>query len=276
MTAPTFDPYAPPAAPIEPAAGVEGTLPPGVRRYRLDPARFRALATRLALRRLALVAVLPLGVALLLATGGERGFFVPVVLLGVGWSLFIALAKARSASAPELVSYEMLAGPRVLRRTMIGRQPAEVLRPEVSAVFEVKGGLWVACSEPRRAVFVSRAVDGYDDLRATLAAWRPIEPLRGWAAWRFGVAQASRQAPRGAVTGTALASDASLFEELERVRAASSAAWTRYPAVSPVTRYRAVMIWVLLIVMFLAIWQVLQPGERRPPPRRDVPAESPS
>jgi hypothetical protein len=204
----------------------------------------------------------------LLPTMFAQGASVSAFLPPLGGSVLMAaviLAMARRPNRPELLTYDLLLGARVLRRTLATLQPAEVLRPEVTSVFETRDGLLVCCEGPRRALFITRALDGYDDVRATIATWRPIEPLRGWAAWRRSVREARRQGMRGAVIGTALESDPSLAAELETLRGLSDPAWRSYRAPSKGMSVRVtVVLWVVLIVMFLAIWQVLQPGTPNP------------
>lgn len=58
--------------------------------------------------------------------------------------------------------------------------------------------------------------------------------------------------------GTALATDTTLVAELESVRAATADA-SPATAVAASKAGRGLALWGLLIVMFLAIWQVLQP-----------------
>ena len=238
-------------------------LPSGMRRFRLDPPGYARLRAKTALRSLSVslpvLGAVAVGNAALGVWSAEPG----ACLFGV---LFagILYAAVRRASGPELVTYELLIGPRVLRRTLPNTQPAEVLRPEVTSIVETNEGLFVCCARPSRALFVTRALDGYDDVRAELATWTAIEPLRGWAAWRRGWRETQRQGARHAVAGTALADDASLREELETVRNIGDAGWRKYSAVpahpwGPRGVRRMLALWVLLILMFLVIWQVLAP-----------------
>jgi hypothetical protein len=183
-----------------------------------------------------------------------------IVVLVVVWRL----ATLGNALTPHLQRYELIVSDGVLRRSGIG-PVAEVLRAEVGAIVETGKGLWISCTTPRRALFVSSAVDGYADVRQAVAAWAPIQSLRGWRAFRYASREASHQGPRDAILGTALATDASLGSELETVRAASANGHGDVLVNVPGLRTgRAIALWAALIVMFLAIWQVLQPGERRP------------
>jgi hypothetical protein len=215
----------------------DATLPLGVRRLHLDPVRHREFATARILRPVLMVAVVVVVCLAPSVLGGGLSF-------GVAMTLFLAatvcaalpgLLFARRTDSPQLLTYELLVGTRVVRRTVAGSQPAEVLRPEVTTIFETAEGLWISCDVPQRSLFVSRAVDGYDDVRAELGKWHAIEPLGALAAWRFASAHGVAQASRDAIHGTALGSDPSLGAELELVRGASSTAWENY-VTSPVLR----------------------------------------
>jgi hypothetical protein len=277
MTPSPFAPYAPPQASLGPPGYLETPLPPGVRRFRLDPARYRTWVTRRILRFagifiLAFAAFLLPFAATLFADSLLT--VIPLFAIACGYGLLTTILRARNLASSNLVTYEVLLGPRVLRRTIAATLPAEILRPEVSAIFETGEGLWVSCLNPRRALFLTRALDGYDDVRSELATWRSIEPLHGLPALRRTAGLRTHQAPRDAVAGTSLASDPSLAADLEAVRAASSAAWRHYPAPQGAGRVarRVLILWVVLIVMFLAIWQLLQPGEHQDAPPRPRPA----
>jgi hypothetical protein len=72
------------------------------------------------------------------------------------------------------------------------------------------------------------------------------------------------------VSGTSLADDASLREELEIARSVASTAYLAHPVAQPRRGRRPLVVlalWVLLIVMFLAIWQFLSPAPRTSPSR---------
>jgi hypothetical protein len=260
------NPYAPPGTAL--VSPPTSALPPGFRRFRLDPIRFRAFATRAILKRAAFVGgialIFSLGYAAVLPGVREVVAVAPLVLV---IALVPAFLRVRRGTSAELLSYELLVTPRVLRREVAGAMPAEILRPEVTRIVETKAGLWVSSQSPRRSLFVARVVDGYADVRAELATWRAIEPLSGaWATWRLTAESSKEQGCRDGVHGTSLAADASLREELEIARTVSSAAYLAHPVAPPPRRRRPVMtlaLWVVLIVMFLAIWQFLTPA----PPR---------
>jgi hypothetical protein len=226
-----------PSTPFAPTKQRDPTLPLGVRRFRLDPLRHREFATAHVLRPVlvfALVVVICLAPAVIarsLAFGAALSlFFVATACAALPGLLF-----ARRTDSPQLLTYELLVGTRVVRRTVAGSQPAEVLRPEVKSIVETGDGLWLSCDVPRRSLFVSRAVDGYDDVRAELGKWKAIESLGAAAAWRHASTHGPAQASRDAIEGTALGSDPSLGAELELVRGASSTTWENY-VTSPVFR----------------------------------------
>lgn len=77
-------------------------------------------------------------------------------------------------------------------------------------------------------------------------------------------ARAGRQRIRDAVAGTALTADASLAQELQELRHASSTEWMAYPQRATGRRRLVLLlaVWVLLVVMLLAIWQLLSPDAR--------------
>jgi hypothetical protein len=195
------------------------------------------------------------------------GFAVAIVIVGGALLLFLVwrLRTIGNLVAPALARYEFLLGDRVLRRTTGSGPVAEVLRPEVSEIVETKYGLWVTCKTPRRSLFVVRALDGYADVREALAAWAPIQSVPGgFASRQRARREREHQGPRDAVIGTALASDQTLVAELESVRAASIDGHAIAGASAPVPRGgKALAVWIALILAFLAIWQVLQPAERR-------------
>jgi hypothetical protein len=251
---------------------MEAPLPPGVRRFRLDPARYREKDHRL-------LAIIPVVGATILCNLAivATGSSLPVYVIGLALVLRILFGRDRRPPSPaHLATYELFVGPRVLRRTEASKPPAEVLRPEVSAIVETRDGLHVSCDAPPRSLFLSRALDGYEDVRAELGAWRAIEPLRGWAAWRR-ASDESHEGPRDAISGTSLASDPSLAHELELVRSASSMDWRIAPEERPPRSARRMLVaWVVLLVLFVAVWQLLQPAERPPARRPSRPAASAS
>jgi hypothetical protein len=245
--------------------------PQEVRRFRLDPAEYWRVQKKSLLR---------LGIAI--AVGAAIGF-APVFVLSarapsraadpfpVTWMIAVVVfvpmmisfaSIARRVRTAQLGGYELLVTPRVLRRVQPSGGPAEILRPEVTRVVETNDGIWVIGDRPQRALFVTRALDGYADVRGALARWGNVEPLAGFAAFAFAWKHGGHQASRDARAGTALASDPTLYDELAKVRAASAdrGAGIGATIVMPKIVGRRMMLglWVVLIVMFLGIWVFLQ------------------
>jgi hypothetical protein len=251
-----------------------GPLPPGVRRYPLDPALHKA-AVRARFARIFGVFglfVALIGYALSQRVPGESfGLWLLMVVVVVG----ILALRLRRTTRRAFATYDLLVGPRTMRRTVAGMQPAEIVLPEVRRAFETRWGLWLECDVPRCTLYVSRTLVDYSPLRSTVGEWAPIEPVGGWTAWRRERRAVWRQGPRDVVAGTALGADESLAQELETLRRASSTAWTAHPLIArPATRARrALLLWGLLVVMFLAIWQFLQPAPRV---ERTVPGARPA
>ena len=166
------NPYAPPAA----AAFVLPTpaLPPGVKRFGLDPAAYRVLLqSRVRRRGPVIVAV----VAILIAVNGLSGL--PALLtsgvLVVGCVLGLALAwfGVSRVGAGQLSTFEVLASERVVRRILKGTLPAEVLRPEVSRIVETRWGL---LGDVLLAATVARAGAGHRRVSRAARAPLPLAP----------------------------------------------------------------------------------------------------
>jgi hypothetical protein len=188
-----------------------------------------------------------------------------VLVVGCVLGLGIAWFGVGRVGGRQLSTFEVMASERVVRRTLTGTLPAEVLRPEVTRIVETPWGMWVVCAHRRDARWrLVRAIAGYPDLREHLARWRPIEELRGWKATRLSYAERGRQGPRDVMAGTMLAADPTLVDG-----AGNGSSRERRPrrwatALRPLMRHRliriALILWVLLIIMFFALWQLLQPS----------------
>jgi hypothetical protein len=254
------NPYAAPRSAVETAPAAIAPLPAGVRRYRLDSVRSAALVRRRLLWAAFgfLLGMTPL-IPGIVAQSDSR-LFNSLTAIVMGGAAAATLVRLRYVAKRMLPAFELLIGSRVVRRVGADFPPAEVLRPEVTAVVESGAGLWLCSDRPVRALLVPKSLEGYDGLRAELATWAPLQSVRGWAAfWR-----ASKLLPqhglRDQVAGTALESDVSLAHELDAVRQTSSEAWTGFPQRSLGRRLLVVLVvWLALIVLFVAIWQVLQP-----------------
>jgi hypothetical protein len=188
-----------------------------------------------------------------------------LVLLGAlaAWKL----ATLGKQLAPVLDRYELLMSDRVLRRSGVGTV-AELLRPEVTEIVETRLGLWISCATPRRSLFVTRALDGYGDVRDAVSKWGPIRALGWWPAFRHARRQMLHQGPRDAVQGTALATDESLGREVEAVRAASAGGFGAATGGSSRAGH-TLAAFAFLIMVFLGMYQLLQPRERRRPVMTD-------
>lgn len=265
-----MNPYAPPAPP--PQHVPQAVLPPGMRRFKLAREPYLALVRRLFIRRqLIVVAILLLFVLGLLASMGQL-FLVPATMaLGVMIALVVvSWLRMRGAAERQLAMFEVVASPRIVRRVMPLLGVAEMLRPEVTRIVETPRALSLVSTSPRRTVSVARVIEGYDELRAQLATWGTIETLRGWPAFAFAWGQLRHARPRDRIEG-ALASDATLLDELTAVRTVSGDQGGGYGATLKPRRLLLLFLglWILLVVMFLALWTFLsdeRPATRPPPP----------
>lgn len=254
----------------------EAALPEGMRRFRLAPGPYRAIVRRIVVRRdlvLALLYVLLLGMLWLLGMAIEYAAGIAVAIW-IG-SFVLTWLRTRAAVERQLALFEIILSPRVVRRVMVGLPPAEILRPEVTRIVETPRALCLVSTTPRRSMTVVRAVDGYEAAREQVATWGRIETLRGWPAFAFAWGQLRHMRPRDRIEG-ALATDATLLDELTAVRNLSGDAGGGYgPAVTMRRRLvRMLVLWALLVGLFLAIWQLLQPRELPLPPRPPRPASS--
>jgi hypothetical protein len=233
-----------------------------VRRFGLDPAAYRVLLQSRVRRRGPIIVVI---VAIVIAINGLSGLPAlvtsGVLVVGCVLGLGIAWFGVSRVGTAQLSTFEVLASERVVRRIFKGTLPAEILRPEVTRIVETKWGLWVLCASPRRSLGLVRAIAGYAELREHLSRWLPIEELRGWQAARLSYSERARQGPRDVMVGTALATDPTLDTELGTVRAVSADRGAGYgaPTLARNRLVRVLTLWVLLIVMFFALWQLLQP-----------------
>lgn len=256
MTEP--NPYAPPAVTID-ARAADLPLPSGVRRFRLDPARYDRFQ-RTVMVQLLVIALLIFAPFLTLNVWLFRlppSYAVLACVLLSAWILVARTIRIRMARKANLDSYELLVSERVARRNLGGWQSAEILRPEVASITEVRTGLWIQCNVPPRSLFVASAVDDYAAAREMFSTWAPITTMTGFSAWRMARREGKRQGVRDETFQTALAVDPSLVMELEMVRAAST---TREGTKSPSRQaalLRIAVIWFALVFVFLAIWEFL-------------------
>jgi hypothetical protein len=267
---PRMNPYAPPAP--APQHVPQAELPAGMRRFRLAREPYLALVRRLFIRRQVVV----LGVVALVVLGMLGLSGLPVAMpAGIVAVVLVAMVpiswlRMRAMADRQLAMFELVVSPRVVRRSMPLLGTAEVLRPEVTRIVETPRALSLVSTTPRRTVSVARVVEGYDELRALVAGWGPIETLRGWSAFAFAWGQLRHARPRDRIE-QALAQDATLLDELTAVRAVSADPGGGYGRVFKVRRLLLVVgvLWLLLVVLWLAIWQFL--GNEEPRPRAPSP-----
>jgi hypothetical protein len=139
-----------PSTPFAPSQLRDSTLPLGVRRFHLDPLRHREYATAHVLRSVLVFAgALALVLLLAVAAGLSSAAAVTVFVVVTALAATPGLRFARRTDSPQLLTYELLVGTRVVRRTVAGSQPAEMLRPEVTAIYETSEGLWLTSTTPR-------------------------------------------------------------------------------------------------------------------------------
>lgn len=260
------NPYAPPAVTID-ARASDVPLPSGVRRFRLDPWRYDRFNLIVTVQLLAIV--MPI-FAIVLAFnvwlfGMPPSYAVLAAVLLFAWIVVARTIRLRMARKSNLETYELLVSERAARRNLGGWTSAEILRPEVTRITEVRTGLWIHCNFPARSLFVASAVADYATARemfAKWAPWGPIETKTGFSAWRMARREGKRQGLREETFQTALAVDPSLAMELEMVRAAGTTPEGTKSLSRRATLMRVVVIWFALLFLFLAVWQFLAPGSR--------------
>ena len=153
-----------------------------VRKFRVAPATIRTVTLKLALRQLAwqLPVLVGAGAVGLIGSGGNHSpdlistllIAAAIVCLTLGGTLALGLARARKAWR----SLELTVSPSVLRLQMADLAPIEVLRFEVTRIVELEGvGLVLHTADPTKSPLVSRHLEGFAELRAHLATWRPLE-----------------------------------------------------------------------------------------------------
>jgi hypothetical protein len=149
-----------------------------VRVYHRPPAARRALLRRtLAVQLGFLVAAFAaLFVWELLTTRTtDAGAWAPMaVILSVIASLQVLQTRRLVRRA---MTYQLTLGPNVLRIVCQGLVPTELRRDEVTRIEEARRHL-VLRYGARSRIGIPRDLAGYDEVRARLAEWRPIEPQR--------------------------------------------------------------------------------------------------
>ena len=94
-------------------------------------------------------------------------FAILVVLVVLSYVRRMARFRARWAS------FEIALGEDAIARDLAGFPKVRIARAEVDAIEEIPAGLAVRDVHGRGLV-VPRELDGYEGVRAALAAWRPI------------------------------------------------------------------------------------------------------
>jgi hypothetical protein len=111
-------------------------------------------------------------VAWIATTSTSPVSFAPTALLCIVYFLFLRRAATRGAR--RLATYQLTLGPNVLRIVHANLVPTEVFRHDVRRIIEYSSAIRIEHGAGR-FIGIPRAVDGYDDVRARLAAWHPIE-----------------------------------------------------------------------------------------------------
>jgi hypothetical protein len=240
----------------------EAPLPDGVRRFRLDPPRYDKFQRIIFVQLLVvtLPILVPLYAFLALATHMSTTNVIVLGVMTAGWIVVARLVRIRFARKTNIDTYELLVSERAARRNLSGFVSAEFLRPELAKIYEVATGIWLTSESPPHSLFIASAVDKYGDAYATFSGWGEIEKLSGFTAWSFARKQARRQGLRDLTMGTALASDATLVQELTMLRSVSTTRGLEQPRSRWTPVFRAVGIWFALVFVFLAIWQFLSPS----------------
>jgi hypothetical protein len=252
----SLDPYAPPGASAGsfPTDAAHSELPPGIRRYRLDAAEYAKVLRRMNLRGFLVAALMYVFFQGLLLWNGLLDDPVTAIpnLVAIPIVFLVVHGYVRLRRKAVVASFELLVSERVLRRVGPHVGAAEALRPEVTSIFETKMGLFVVSKTVRSDLFVSRALGGYDEIRAHVAPWAQITRAVGWSGWWGSVRASFRQHARDVRRGTVLEQDPSLAAELDLVRAVSSETWKNYSSARPWTRLLRITLAIAIFVVAAA------------------------
>ncbi len=265
---PVVNPYAPPrqgpgpegsSLPLTPLAG-------GLRRYVLEPQAFHAYVGRTSRAAFVRLLLLIFALGTILGMSGPAGRDT-ILLLGIPtlaglpfWWLLLR-AQTRRVEPKALEAYELIVGPRVLRRTQLGAPAAEILAPEVTSIFEIPDGLSIVSSRANGRLFVLRALGGYAEVRDHVAQWKPIVRRDGPGAWLRKRAHRSGEHTRDRVEGTSLEKDATLRDELRSVRAVARALDQNSIRRGRWLRRLIGLAWALVALMVL-LWVFLTPAPK--------------
>jgi hypothetical protein len=125
-----------------------------------------------------------------------------------------------------------------------------MIASDVTSIVELPLGLSIEARDARHRLFLSRAIAGYEDVRAHVAQWRPIETRTGLAAFTRRWSHLRGERPWNPVT------DAAMGEELAAVRVLAMPTGPR--VVRPLRRLALVaVVWIAAIY---AIWRTIFAG----------------
>jgi hypothetical protein len=97
-------------------------------------------------------------------------------LVGAG-ALVAGVIRGRSKLRAQEALWGLALGPDVIRIVTADAPPIEMTRDEVTRALEAPSGLALQAEQPPRQLFVLRTVERYDEVRAAIAAWRPLEQV---------------------------------------------------------------------------------------------------
>lgn len=145
--------------------------------YYRPPERRRVLLLRSRASMLAVTAALAAFAGGVMIAPAGRMRALAWVQSGVIVALF-ALFQLRLAkrAVARMMTYQLTLGPNLIRIVCQGLLPTEVLRTEVTRI--VESSRYLRVSFAGKFIAVPRDLGGFDEVRARLAEWRPIERAR--------------------------------------------------------------------------------------------------
>jgi hypothetical protein len=170
----------------------------------------------------------------------------PLTALALGFGVALSWRRQVEAARRRWASFELVVSENVLRRTVAGASPVEILRPDVVAILErPNDGLILVTTDRKRSIVLPPQLLGYAELRDRLVHWRPIERTRwGGIRYIFKSSGASKSLPEAFST------------EIREVRAANTKVATPVALLRrrPTFGRLAVVGWFSLILLFALIW----------------------
>jgi nitrogen fixation-related uncharacterized protein len=145
--------------------------------YRLKPEGVEAILRQMKLTMMAMIVVVfGVFVSTIWRQGGRQPEFLIIIAAAlpvVGWLLVRQIKRYRKSWE----SFQLIVGPDFIRREQAGYPPLEIRREEVRGIFEgARSGLVVRTMQIHKMLFVPKDLEGYEELRAQLQQWRPLEP----------------------------------------------------------------------------------------------------